>query len=176
MIFSKTAIPGAFLISLNRNDDERGFFARTFCRSEFTKHGLNSDLVQCSISFNEQRGTLRGMHFQKPPYEETKIVRCTMGAMYDVIIDLRPDSPTFRQWLSFELNAENRLMLYIPRGLAHGFLTLENNTEVFYQMFDQYVPESAVGVRWNDTAFGIKWPETPKIISVKDQDYTDFIL
>jgi dTDP-4-dehydrorhamnose 3,5-epimerase len=176
MIFSKTVIPDAFIISLNRNEDERGFFARTFCRSEFTEHGLNPDLVQCSISFNKQRGTLRGMHFQKPPYEETKVVRCTMGAMFDVIIDLRPDSPTFKQWLSFELNAENRSMLYIPPGLAHGFLTLEDNTEMLYQMSDRYVPESAAGVRWNDTAFGIKWPETPRIISVKDQEYTDFIL
>ncbi len=176
MIFSKTAIPDAFLISLNRNEDERGFFARTFCRSEFTEHGLVSDLVQCSISFNKQKGTLRGMHFQKPPYEETKIVRCTMGALFDVIIDLRPDSPTFKQWLSFELNAENRSMLYIPQGLAHGFLTLEDNTEVFYQMSDRYVPESAAGVRWNDAAFGIQWPETPHIISMKDQQYTDFIL
>ena len=176
MIFSKTAIPDAFLISLNRNEDERGFFARTFCRSEFTEHGLNPGLEQCSISFNKQKGTLRGMHFQKPPYEETKIVRCTMGAMFDVIIDLRPDSPTFKQWLSFELNAENRSMLYIPRGLAHGFLTLEDNTEVLYQISDRYVPESAAGVRWNDTAFGIQWPETPRIISVKDQEYTDFIL
>ena len=176
MIFSKTAIPDAFLISLNRNEDERGFFARTFCRSEFTEHGLNPSLEQCSISFNKQKGTLRGMHFQKPPYEETKIVRCTMGAMFDVIIDLRPDSPTFKQWLSFELNAENRSMLYIPRGLAHGFLTLEDNTEALYQISDRYVPESAAGVRWNDTAFGIQWPETPRIISVKDQEYKDFIL
>jgi dTDP-4-dehydrorhamnose 3,5-epimerase len=176
MIFSKTAIPDVFLISLNRNEDERGFFARTFDRSEFKEHGLNPDLVQCSISFNKQRGTLRGMHFQKPPYEETKVVRCTMGAMFDVIIDLRPDSPTFKQWQSFKLNAENRSMLYIPRGLAHGFLTLEDNTEVFYQMSDRYVPESTAGVRWNDTAFEIQWPETPRIISVKDQEYTDFIL
>jgi dTDP-4-dehydrorhamnose 3,5-epimerase len=176
MIFSKTTIPDAFLISLDRHEDERGFFARAFCRSEFTKQGLNPDLVQCSISFNKQRGTLRGMHFQKLPYEETKVVRCTMGAIFDVIIDLRPDSPVFKQWLSFELNAENRSMLYIPRGFAHGFLTLQDNTEVFYQMADEYVPESASGVRWNDPAFGIQWPEPPRIISAKDQEYTDFIL
>ena len=176
MIFSETAIPGAFLISLNRSEDERGFFARTFCRSEFAEHGLNPDLEQCSISFNKQKGTLRGMHFQKSPYEETKVVRCTMGALFDVIIDLRPDSPTVKQWLSFELNAENRSMLYIPRGLAHGFLTLEDNTEVLYQMSDRYVPESAAGVRWNDRAFGIQWPDTPQVISVKDREYADFIL
>ena len=176
MIFSETAIPGAFLISLNRSEDERGFFARTFCRSEFTEHGLIPDLVQCSISFNKQKGTLRGMHFQKPPYEETKVVRCTMGALFDVIIDLRPDSPTFKHWLSFELNAENRSMLYIPRGLAHGFLTLEDNTEVLYQMTDTYVPKAAAGVRWNDQTFGIKWPGAPQIISVKDQEFTDFIV
>jgi len=176
MTFSKTAIPDTFLISLDRHEDERGFFARAFCRSEFTEHGLNPDLVQCSISFNKRKGTLRGMHFQKPPYEETKIVRCTMGAVFDVIIDLRPDSPTFKRWLSFELNAENRAMLYIPRGIAHGFLTLEDTTEVFYQMSDRYVPECAAGVRWNDTAFGIQWPETPQIISVKDREYKDFVL
>ena len=176
MVFSETAIPGAFLITLNRSEDERGFFARTFCRSEFAEHGLNPDLEQCSISFNKQKGTLRGMHFQKSPYEETKVVRCTMGALFDVIIDLRPDSPTVKQWLSFELNAENRSMLYIPRGLAHGFLTLEDNTEVLYQMSDRYVPESAAGVRWNDRAFGIQWPDTPQVISVKDREYADFIL
>jgi dTDP-4-dehydrorhamnose 3,5-epimerase len=175
MIFSQTAIPGAFLISLNRSEDERGFFARTFCRSEFEEHGLNPDCAQCSISFNKQRGTLRGMHFQKPPFEETKVVRCTMGTLFDVIIDLRPDSPTFKHWLSFELSAENRSMLYIPRGLAHGFLTQEDNTEVFYQMSVQYVPESTAGIRWNDSAFGIQWPEPPRIISIKDQEYTDFI-
>jgi len=176
MIFSQTAIPGAFLISLNRIEDERGFFARTFCRSEFTEYGLNPDLVQCSISFNKQKNTLRGMHFQKPPYAETKVVRCTMGSIFDVIIDLRPDSPAFKKWLSFELNDENRSMLYIPQGLAHGFLTLKDNTEVLYQISDRYVPESAGGVRWNDSAFGIEWPETPQIISVKDQEYKDFIV
>jgi dTDP-4-dehydrorhamnose 3,5-epimerase len=115
------------------------------------------------------------MHFQKPPFEETKVVRCTMGTLFDVIIDLRPDSPTFKHWLSFELSAENRSMLYIPRGLAHGFLTQEDNTEVFYQMSVQYVPESTAGIRWNDSAFGIQWPEPPRIISIKDQEYTDFI-
>ena len=176
MIFSQTAIPGAFLISLNRIEDERGFFARTFCRSEFTEYGLNPDLVQCSISFNKQKNTLRGMHFQKPPYAETKVVRCTMGSIFDVIIDLRPDSPAFKKWLSFELTDENRLMVYIPQGLAHGFLTLKDNTEVLYQISDRYIPESARGVRWNDSAFGIEWPETPQIISVKDQEYKDFIV
>jgi dTDP-4-dehydrorhamnose 3,5-epimerase len=176
MIFSNTAIHDAFLISLNRNEDERGFFARTFCRSEFLEHGLNPDLVQCSISFNKQKNTLRGMHFQNAPYAETKVVRCTMGSIFDVIIDLRTDSPTFKKWLSFELNDENRSMLYIPQGLAHGFLTLKDNTEVFYQISDRYVPESAGGVRWNDIAFGIEWPETPQIISLKDQSYKDFIL
>jgi dTDP-4-dehydrorhamnose 3,5-epimerase len=176
MIFSNTAIHDAFLISLNRNEDERGFFARTFCRSEFLEHGLNPDLVQCSISFNKQKNTLRGMHFQNAPYAETKVVRCTMGSIFDVIIDLRTDSPTFKKWLSFELNDENRSMLYIPQGLAHGFLTLKDNTEVFYQISDRYVPESAGGVRWNDIAFGIEWPKTPQIISLKDQSYKDFIL
>jgi dTDP-4-dehydrorhamnose 3,5-epimerase len=174
MIFSETRIPGAFLISPDRKEDERGFFARTFCRSEFTDHGLVPDLEQCSISFNKHKGTLRGMHFQRSPYEETKLVRCTMGAIFDVIIDLRPGSPAFKQWFSFELNAENRSMLYIPRGLAHGFLTLADSTEVYYQMADRFVPESAAGVRWNDPAFGIRWPAAPQIIALKDQEYPDF--
>lgn len=175
MIITETTIKDAFIVSLNRVEDERGFFARTFCADEFARHGLNPNLVQCSISFNRLRGTLRGMHFQKKPFEESKMVRCTMGAIFDVIIDLRPESTTFKQWISVELNAENRSMLYIPAGIAHGFLTLEDNTEVFYQMSEFYVPESSAGVRWNDSAFGIKWPESPRIISRKDLQYSDFV-
>ncbi len=174
MTFTETSIPGAFIISLNRLEDERGFFARTFCRREFSDHGLNPDLAQCSISFNRKKGTLRGMHFQAKPHEETKVVRCTMGALFDVLVDLRPGSPTFKQWASVELNAENRTMVYIPGGIAHGFLTLKENTEVMYQMSVEYAPESSGGVRWNDPAFAIRWPEYPQVISSKDQSYPDF--
>ena len=174
MIFTETRLKGAFLITPERLEDERGFFARTFCRREFAEHGLNPDLVQCSISFNKRRGTLRGMHYQVPPYEETKVVRCTMGAIYDVILDLRTDSATFKEWLGVELTADNRSMLYIPEGLAHGFQTLAEDTEVFYQMSEFYVPGSAAGVRWNDPAFGIRWPLEISTVSERDATYADY--
>lgn len=176
MIFTEMKIPGTFTISLDRLEDERGFFARMFSADEFSKHGLATNFVQCSVSFNKRKGTLRGMHFQKKPYEENKIVRCTMGALYDVLVDLRSDSPTFKKWISIELNAENRTAVYIPHGVAHGFFTLKGDTEVFYQMDEMYVPDSAAGVRWNDPVFGIKWPERPQVISIKDQSYPDFAL
>ena len=175
MIFIETKLKGAFIIEPERLEDERGFFARTWCRREFEAHGLNSRLVQCSISFNKRRGTLRGMHYQVAPYEEARLVRCTMGAIYDVALDLRPASLTFKQWTAVELTADNRRMLYIPEGLAHGFQTLEDNTEVFYQMSEFYYPEHARGVRWNDPTFNILWPAAHKrIISAKDQQYEDF--
>lgn len=175
MIFRETKLKGAFIIELKRLEDERGFFARTFCQEEFRAHGLNPRVVQCNISFNKQKGTLRGMHYQIAPYEEAKLVRCTRGAIYDVIIDLRPESPTFKQWVAAELTAENRRMLYVPEGFAHGFQTLEDNTEVFYMMSEFYHPECAKGVRWDDPAFGIKWPITSNVtISVKDRNYPDF--
>lgn len=174
MIFTDIKIRGAFIVESERREDERGFFARTFCRKEFKAHGLNPDLVQCSISFNKKKGALRGMHYQVAPHEEVKLVRCTMGAIYDVIIDLRPDSPTFKQWVAVDLTADNRRMLYIPEGFAHGFQTLEDNTEVLYQMSEFYHPESARGVRWNDPVFGIKWPSRPTFISNKDDTYQDF--
>jgi len=174
MIFIETKLKGAFIIEPERMKDERGFFARTWCKREFEAHGLNSNLVQCNISFNKKRGTLRGMHYQVPPHEEAKLVRCTMGAIYDVIIDLRPDSQTFKQWISVELTAENRKMIYVPEGFAHGFLTLEDNTEVFYQMSEFYAPECARGVRWNDPAFCIKWPIDIRVISERDRQYPDF--
>jgi dTDP-4-dehydrorhamnose 3,5-epimerase len=155
-------------------DDERGFFARTWCRQEFEAHGLNSRLAQSSISFNKRRGTLRGMHYQSAPDEEAKLVRCTMGAIYDVTIDLRRDSPTFKQWVGLELTAENRRMLYIPEGFAHGLQTLTDDTEVFYQISERYAPESARGVRWNDPAFAIDWPVSVTIISERDNTYADF--
>jgi dTDP-4-dehydrorhamnose 3,5-epimerase len=175
MTFIEIPLKGAYIISPDRKEDERGFFARTFCKNDFSQHGLNPNLAQCSISFNKVRGTLRGMHYQIRPHEETKIVRCTMGSVFDVIIDLRPDSSDFKKWFSIELNSNNRLMLYVPEGFAHGFLTLEDNTEVLYEISEFYAPDTARGVRWNDPAFGIIWPESPKVISIKDREYADFV-
>ncbi len=174
MKFIESELKGAFIVEPELLEDERGFFARTWCRKEFEQHGLNPNLVQCNISFNRQKGTLRGMHYQASPFEETKIVRCTMGAIYDVIIDLRPDSKKFMCWIAIELSAENRKMIYIPEGFAHGFQTLVDNTEVFYQMSEFYAPEYACGVRWNEPKFNIKWPDGVKIISVKDDNFKDF--
>ena len=175
MIFRETKLKGAFIIEPERLEDERGLFARTFCKEEFKAHGLNSRVVQCNISFNKKKGTLRGMHYQVAPHEEAKLVRCTRGAIYDVIVDLRPDSPTFKQWVAVELTADNHRMLYIPEGFAHGFQTLEDNTEVFYQMSESYHPESARGIRWDDPMFGIKWPNVRhRIVSEIDQSYADF--
>ena len=175
MIFAETKLKGAYIIELERRQDDRGFFARSFCQEEFGSHSLHTQFVQCNISFNHKKGTLRGMHYQVEPYTEAKLVRCTMGAIYDVIIDLRPESPTFKQWLGVELSGDNRRMFYIPEGFAHGFQTLTDNAEVFYQMAEFYNPESARGVRWNDPAFGIKWPAAEeRIISTKDAQYEDF--
>lgn len=175
MKFSPTALAGAYIIDIEPMPDERGFFARTWCRDEFAKHGLNPDLAQCSISFNKKRGILRGMHYQAAPHEETKVVRCVRGAIYDVILDLRPVSPTFRKWIAMELSVDNRRMLYIPAGLAHGFQSLTDDTEVFYQISTFYHPASARGVRWDDPAFGIEWPAGERIISDKDRRYPDFV-
>jgi dTDP-4-dehydrorhamnose 3,5-epimerase len=174
MIFKETKLKGAYIIELEPIKDERGFFARTFCQKEFTKYNLNSHIVQCNISFNKKRGTLRGMHYQVAPYEEAKLVSCIRGAIYDVIIDLRPDSPTYCQWFAVELSSEDYKMLYVPKGFAHGFQTLEDNTVVFYQMSEFYHPECARGARWDDKAFGIEWPISVKIISEKDLSYKDF--
>jgi dTDP-4-dehydrorhamnose 3,5-epimerase len=175
MIFTETRLKGAFIIEPEPVEDERGFFARTFDEKEFQAHGLNSRSVQCSISFNKRKGTLRGLHLQVAPYEETRLVRCTKGAIHDVIIDLRRDSPTFKEWIAVELTAENRRMLYIPERFAHGFQTLDDNTEVSYQMSESYHPESARGVRWNDPVFGIVWPDGIRVISDRDCKYPDFI-
>jgi dTDP-4-dehydrorhamnose 3,5-epimerase len=174
MLFTETRLKGAYLIDVERHTDERGFFGRSWCREEFETRGLDPRLVQCNISFNEKQGTVRGMHYQTDPYQESKLVRCTMGALYDVIIDLRPDSATFAQWLAVELTSENRRGLYIPRGFAHGFQTLSDNTEVFYQMSEFYHPEAARGVRWDDRAFCIEWPIKTLVISEKDQQYPDW--
>jgi dTDP-4-dehydrorhamnose 3,5-epimerase len=174
MKFIPTALAGAYAIEIDRLEDERGFLGRTFCRDEFTGKGLSPGLVQCSISFNTRKGTLRGMHFQEKPHEEAKLVRCTHGAIYDVIVDIRRNSPTFRSWAGFELTAENRKMLYVPQGFAHGFQTLEDNCEVFYQISETYHPDLARGVRWNDPAFTIGWPIAGPFVSHRDANYADF--
>jgi dTDP-4-dehydrorhamnose 3,5-epimerase len=175
MIFTETRLQGAYLIEPELRQDERGFFARTWCQNEFAIKSLPTQWVQCNISFNRQRGTLRGLHFQTAPYEEAKLVRCTMGGIYDVIVDLRVDSPTFGQWLAVELTAQNRLMLFIPTGFAHGFQTLADEVEVFYQMSAFYAPECARGVRWDDPAFQISWPVERRIISERDRSFPDFL-
>ena len=174
MKFVETELNGAFIIEPELIVDERGFFARTWCRNEFEQHDLNPKLVQCNISFNRNKGTLRGLHYQAFPFEEAKLVRCTMGSICDVIVDLRPNSKTFMQWIEVKLSAENRKMIYIPEGFAHGFQTLVDNTEVFYQMSEIYAPEYARGVRWDDPKFNIKWPDDIRIISVKDNNFKDF--
>jgi len=172
--FVPTALGDACVVELDRLEDERGFFARTFCREEFAAHGLQADFVQCNVSFNAKRATLRGMHYQAPPYGEAKLVRCTHGAIFDVIVDIRPDSPTRGQWFGVELSADNHRMLYVPEGCAHGFQTLEDGSEVFYQMSQQFRPGAARGVRWNDPAFGIAWPLTDPVVSARDAAYPDF--
>ena len=174
MRFEKTGLAGAYLIALDEIQDDRGFFARAWCRNEAEAHGLNPAVAQCNVSFNRRPGTLRGLHYQAAPHEEAKVVRCTMGSIYDVIVDLRTDSPTFKRWVAFELSAANRRMVYIPEGVAHGFQTLEPDTEVFYQMSSVYVPEAARGVRWDDPAFGIEWPPADRTIAERDRRFPDF--
>jgi len=174
MTFHDTKICGVVEVRPEIRGDERGFFARTWCRDEFASHGLNPSLAQCSVSLNKRKGTLRGMHYQAAPYQEAKLVRCTQGAIYDVALDLRPESPTFKSWTAAELNAANRNMLYIPEGCAHGFITLEDESEVFYQISQVYDATSARGVRWDDPAFGIVWPERVRVISERDRNYPNF--
>jgi dTDP-4-dehydrorhamnose 3,5-epimerase len=174
MIFHETKLPGAFKIQLDPRPDERGFFARSWCQKEFEENRLNSRLVQCSVSFTSRKGTLRGMHYQESPHAEAKVVRCTKGAIYDVVVDLRKESWTYKAWIAVILTAENRNMIYVPERCAHGFLTLDDETEVFYQMSEYYRPESARGVRWNDPAFQIAWPNKVEVISERDRNYPDF--
>ena len=174
MNFVPTSLGGAFIVDPEPQSDNRGFFARTWCQREFEKHGLNARMVQCNISYNAKRGTWRGMHYQEAPHEEAKLVRCTMGSICDVIVDLRPDSPTFKEHLQVTLSAKNRKMLYIPERFAHGFLTLEDDTEVFYQMSEFYALQSARGFRWNDPSFGIRLPLEVAVIAERDRDYPDF--
>jgi dTDP-4-dehydrorhamnose 3,5-epimerase len=175
MTFETIALPGVYLVGLEPIADDRGFFARSWCREEFRACGLHPDLAQCNISFNQRRGTLRGMHYQSAPFEEAKLVRCTRGAILDVVVDLRRDSSTFTRWIGVELSAENRNALYIPEGLAHGFQTLVDDTEVLYQMSVPYAPGASRGVRWDDPAFGIRWPVPDPVLSPKDRAYPDFM-
>jgi dTDP-4-dehydrorhamnose 3,5-epimerase len=174
MKFEETSLQGAWIIDINKYEDERGFFARTFCQREFLEHGLNTRVAQCNVSFNKKKGTFRGMHLQVSPFQEAKLVQCTSGAIYDIMIDLRPESPTYLQHLGVTLSAQDYRMLYIPEGFAHGFLTLEEDTNVFYQMSEFYAPECARGFRWNDLAFGITLPADITVISERDANYPDF--
>jgi dTDP-4-dehydrorhamnose 3,5-epimerase len=174
VIFKSTELPGAFLIEPERHADVRGHFARTYCEREFADHGLDAHISQCSVSFNHRRATLRGMHYQLAPFDEVKVVRCNRGSIYDVIIDLRSDSPSYKKWFGAQLDEENGRMLYIPKGFAHGFLTLADNTEVFYQMSQVFSAEHARGVRWNDPAFSVTWPEPVRVILDRDRNYPDF--
>jgi dTDP-4-dehydrorhamnose 3,5-epimerase len=171
MIFSESPLPGAFIVEMARLEDERGFFARAYCAEEFASRGLGTEMRQCSVSYNSLKGTLRGLHYQGPPHEEHKLVRCTAGAIFDVIVDIRPQSPHYRRWFGTQLTAENRRSLFIPPGFAHGFITLCDQTEVYYMISVSHVPEHARGYRWNDPAFGIQWPVIPSIISQRDAHY-----
>lgn len=175
MRFTETTVSGAFLVDLELHHDDRGFFARSWCAEEFARAGLNPRLVQCNVSWNRHRGTLRGLHYQRSPAAEAKLVRCTRGAIHDVILDLRPQSRTYLRHEAAKLSAENRRALYVPEGCAHGFLTLEDESEVFYQMSEFYNAEHAAGVRWDDPAFGIPWPGEVAVISERDRTYPDFL-
>jgi len=174
VIYTELGLSGVWLVELERREDERGFFARAWCRDELRERGLESELAQCNLSFNERRGTLRGLHYQAAPHGEVKLVRCTRGAIFDVVVDLRPGSPTHGEWLGVELNEENRSMLYVPEGCAHGYQTLVDRTETFYQVSRPYTPEAERGVRWDDPAFDIRWPEAERrVLSAKDRSWTD---
>jgi dTDP-4-dehydrorhamnose 3,5-epimerase len=177
MRFVPTELSGAFVVELERHEDERGFFARAWCRDEFSEQALVSNLAQCSISRNSLAGTLRGMHFQTAPHEEAKLVRCTAGAMFDAIVDLRPESPTYTAWVGVELDAERGNAVYVPKGFAHGFQTLVDDTDVLYMISDRYVPQAASGVRWDDPAFAIEWPQVDaRTISERDLSWPHYEL
>jgi dTDP-4-dehydrorhamnose 3,5-epimerase len=174
MIFHETGLDGAYLVELEPRTDERGFFARSWCQQEFAERSLNSSLAQCNISFNKERGTLRGLHFQRAPHEEAKLVRCTRGAVFDVIIDLRPNSPSFTKHYGIRLDWDNRLTLFVPKGFAHGFQTLCDSTEVFYQVSQSYVPAAGAGIRWDDPTFGIEWPSPNPLMNERDRSWPDW--
>jgi dTDP-4-dehydrorhamnose 3,5-epimerase len=171
MLFTPTPLAGAFVVDIERHEDSRGFFARSFCEQEFAAHGLRHRPLQSNISFNALPGTVRGMHYQRAPHEEAKLVRCTTGRVFDVIIDIRENSPTRHQWFGVELDSDSRRALYIPEGFAHGFQTLEHATEVFYEMFNTFHPDCAEGLRWDDPVLGIAWPLRPTTISERDRAY-----
>jgi dTDP-4-dehydrorhamnose 3,5-epimerase len=171
MIFTESPLAGAYLIDMSRHEDERGFFARSYSADEFAAHGLSSDLRQCSVSYNAARGTLRGMHFQTAPHEEEKVVRCTAGAIFDVIVDIRTGSPAYRRWFGAELTAVNRRSLFVPKGFAHGFISLVDATEVLYMISVAHAPAYGRGIRWNDPALEIAWPMMPAVISARDAAY-----
>jgi dTDP-4-dehydrorhamnose 3,5-epimerase len=172
--FQKTELDGAYVIDLEPREDERGFFARTWCQTEFEQHGLVARIVQANTSYNRLKGTLRGMHFQRVPHVETKLVRCIHGAIYDVIVDLRPGSPTYRRWTGVELTARNRRALFVPEGFAHGFQTLDDDSEIIYQVSEFFTPGAEGGLRHDDPAFGIRWPLPVTVISDKDRAWPDF--
>lgn len=174
MIFQPTDLQGAFVLEVNKIEDSRGFFSRVWCEKEFAEHGLTPVVHQANLSYNKKKGTLRGMHYQIAPYREAKTVRCTRGAIYDVIIDLRKDSPTYKRWIGVELSAQNYRMLYVPEQFGHGFITLEDHTEITYQVSEFYTPGAERGIRWNDPAFEIQWPEPVAVISEKDANWPDF--
>ncbi len=174
MKFEETRLQGAFVVDLQHMEDDRGFFARSFCKNEFDQHGMISDVVQANMSWNKVKGTLRGMHYQHHPWQETKFIRCTRGAIFDVIIDLRPESATYRQWIGVELTADNRRALFVPKDFAHGFITLQDDTEVMYLVSQSYQPGSEGGIRWNDPTFSIEWPIEPVCISPKDASWPDY--
>ncbi len=174
MIFTPTKLQGAFIIDLKKLEDDRGFFARTFCANEFAERGIETNFVQANTSLSYKKGTLRGMHYQVSPYEEDKLVRCTKGALLDVIIDLRKDSPTFKQWISVELTENNHRALLVPKGFGHGFITLEDNTEANYLVSEFYTPGAEAGIRYNDPLFKIEWPFEPVVISEKDANHPDY--
>jgi dTDP-4-dehydrorhamnose 3,5-epimerase len=174
MIFNETPLKGAYVIDLDKKGDDRGFFARFFCKREFEDIGLDNDIVQINNSLSKYKGTLRGIHYQLAPKAETKIVRCVKGGLFDVIIDLREDSETFGEWFAEELTAENRKMLYVPKGFGHGFMTTQENTEALYLVTEFYAPDYERGIRWNDPRFNIKWPMEPEVISDKDKNHPDF--
>lgn len=175
MIFTETKLKGAFVIDVERREDERGFFGRAWCKKEFEAQGLNSDAVQANISFNKKKGTLRGMHYQSAPFSENKIVQCTSGSLYDVIIDIRTDSPSFKQWVGVELTAESFRIIYVPKGFAHGFITLEDNTAVHYWVTQYHTPASEAGIRFDDPMFNIEWPLAPVLVSEKDRVHAPFV-
>jgi len=176
MKFKETSLDGAYVIEIDKLLDERGFFGRLWCEKEFKFHDLNTNIVQSNVSLSKKKGTLRGMHFQKSPYQETKLVRCTKGAVYDVIIDLRPNSPTYKKWFGVKLTENDHKMIYVPENFAHGFITLEDNSEVYYLVTQFYNKEAEAGLRWNDPTFNIKWPLEVKEISEKDNNHSDFNL